>query len=246
MRACRHFTVKGLTQGFVRLAGLVLIGLLCATIAPSARAESDTPLIFNPASPGPGNTRFSVGGLWMVAPQFTANFRYGLPAGFSLDARILTVLVRNELDIGAAWSAQAGPLQLGVGLHVGGWFGGLGNYGGALSTQFAQRGWGMVLQPNVSAGMKVASDSWLTLQFETFLSPYQAVSLDGFVITPEHASVYNGYGVTATVEYAIGGPGILYYGVGLYNTTANYPLFINAEYSPKMIAYVGALAGYEF
>jgi hypothetical protein len=233
--------VTGLIQRLVLLAGLVLAGF-----AAPVQAESDPLLIFHPASPGAGNHRFSIGGVWMIAPQFTANFRYGLPAGFSLDARILTILLRNELDIGAAWSTQAGPLQLGVGVHVGGWFGGLGNFGGELSTQFAQRGWGMVLQPLVSAGLKVASDSWLTLQFETFLSPYQAVSLDGFVINPEHAAIYNGYGITTTVEYATGGSGIVYYGVGAYHTTTNYPLFINAEYSPKMITYVGVLAGYEF
>jgi hypothetical protein len=102
-----------------------------------------------------------------------------------------------------------------------------------------------MLDPGAFAGLQVASDAWLTFQFESYFAPYQAVSLGGFVITPSHAAVFDGFALTSTVECRVG-RGILYYGLGLYHTTSNYPLWINVEYSPTMITYGSAFAGYEF
>jgi len=208
-------------------------------------------LTFFPEGPGKGKDRWAVGGLWQIAPMFTANYTRGLGAGFSVDARLQTIILYNQLGVGAEWAAKVGPFSLGVMAHVSGYFGALGK---ALiaTTSFNTTGWGVLLDPGAKAGIQVSKDSWLTLQYEAYLSLYQAVNLGGLVLSPSSAS-YAGFGLTALVEYSPKKEGVFYYGVSLYNTASNYPIFFNVEATPtsepfnsQKIWYLGLLAGYEF
>jgi hypothetical protein len=147
---------------------------------------------------------------------------------------------------------MVGPFSLGVMAHVNGFFGALGK---ALvaTTSFDTTGWGILLDPGARAGIQVSKDSWLTLQYEAYLSLYQATQLGTLTLSPDSAT-YAGFGLTLVMEYAPNKKqGVIYYGVALYNTAANYPIFFNVEasgssetFSSQKIWYLGLLAGYEF
>jgi hypothetical protein len=208
-------------------------------------------LLFHPAGPGQGKDRMALGGLWQIAPMFTANYRRGLGSGFSWDGRLQTIIVFNQLTVGAAWAAEVGPFHLGVMAHVGGFFGALGK---ALiaTTEFNSTGWGILVNPGVLAGMQVAKNAWLTLQIEGYFAPYQAAKLGDLVVTADSAA-WEGGGASLIVEHAPAMKGVIYYGVSLYHTRSNYPFWFNVETSPSSapfsaakIWYLGLLAGYEF
>jgi hypothetical protein len=201
-------------------------------------------LVYYPAGPGAGKGRWAIGGIWMIAPMFTADYRHGLGAGFSLDARLKTIILYNQLGAGAQWAFQAGPFSLGLMAHVDGFFGTLGK-AFLMKDEFNAMGWGVLVEPGVKAGLQVASNSWLTLQYEAYMAVYQAQSLGGTVISPG-SGLYEGFGLTLNVEYSPKKQGVIYYGVALYNTRSNYPLWFNVDYSPAFIWYLGVQAGYEF
>ena len=208
-------------------------------------------LAFHPSGPGDGKDRWAIGGLWQISPMFTASYRRGLGSGFSADARLQTIVLYNQLGAGAQWGADWGPFSLGLMLHVDGFFGTLGK---ALiaTTAFDTVGWGILTKPGAMASLQVAKDSWLTLQYEAYFSPYQATKLGDLVISPE-SRLYEGSGLSLIVEYVPAKEGVVYYGVSVYNTRANYPIIFNVEtsgstdaFNPNMIWYLGLLAGYEF
>jgi hypothetical protein len=208
-------------------------------------------LTFFPEGPGKGKTRWAVGGLWQIAPMFTANYTRGLGSGFSIDARIQTIILYNQLMVGGEWATKVGPFSLGLMAHVGGYFGALGK-AVVATTSFDSTGYGVLLDPGAKVGLQVSRNSWVTLQYEAYLSLYQAVNLGGLILSPKQAE-YSGFGLTLLVEYAPKKEGVIYYGVSVYNTAANYPIFFNVEATPSsaatttnMIWYLGLVAGYEF
>jgi hypothetical protein len=208
-------------------------------------------LTFFPEGPGAGKDRWTVGALWQIAPMFTASYVRGLGAGFTLDARVQTIVIYNQLGVGAQWAFKAGPFSLGVMAHLNGFVGVLGK-AFVATTSFDTVGWGILLDPGAKAGLQVSKDSWLTLQYEAYLSLYQATQLGSMTISP-NAATYAGFGLTALVEYSPEKKGVIYYGVSIYNTAANYPIWFNVEATPSSepfstgkIWYLGLLAGYEF
>jgi hypothetical protein len=215
-------------------------------------AYPDRGLTFFPDGPGKGNDRWAVGAIWQIAPMFTANYTRVLGSGFSVDARLQTIILYNQLGVGGEWAFRAGIFSFGVMAHVNGYFGALGK-AVIATTSFNTTGWGVLIDPGAKVGLQVSKDSWLTLQYEAYLSVYQAVNLGGLVLSP-NASSYAGFGLTAIVEYAPNkSGGVIYYGASIYNTASNYPIFFNVEATPSSetfnnskIWYLGVLAGYEF
>lgn len=201
-------------------------------------------LQYYPTGPGKGQDRWAIGGIWMVAPMFTADYRHGLGSGFSIDARLKTIILYNQLGAGAQWAFETGPFSLGLTLHVDGFVGTLGK-AVVATTEFNAVGWGLLVSPGAKAGLQVAKNSWLTLGYEAYFSPYQAQDLGGTVISPG-TGLYEGFGLTLNVEYSPKKEGVIYYGIALYNTRSNYPLWFNVDYSPAFIWYLGVQAGYEF
>lgn len=200
-------------------------------------------LTFFPDGPGRGKDRWAVGGIWQIAPMFTANYTRGLGSGFTIDARLKTIIMLNDLGVGAQWAFNWGPFSFGLMAHFDAFFGTMGKV--LLSSQFNSTGWGVLFEPGAKAGLQVTGDTWLTLQFEAYLALYQATSLGGLVISPD-ARMWEGFGFTLLAEYSPNKTGVIYYGVSLYNTRSNYPIWFNVDYSPKSIVYLGLLAGYEF
>jgi hypothetical protein len=131
-----------------------------------AWAYPERGLTFFPEGPGKGEDRWAVGGLWQIAPMFTASYMRGLGTGFSVDARLQTIIrLYNQLGVGGQWATMVGPFSLGVMAHVNGFFGALGK-AVVATTSFNTTGWGILLDPGAKAGIQVAKDSWLTLQYE--------------------------------------------------------------------------------
>ena len=208
-------------------------------------------LLFYPAGPGPGKDRWAVGAIWQIAPMFTADYKRGVGYGFTLDAEVQTIILYNQLGVGAEWGAKVGPFGLGVMAHFNGYFGALGK-AVVQTTSFDATGWGILFDPGAKAGLQLTRDSWLTFQFEAYLNLYQAQKLGTLVLSP-NAPSYMGFGASLVVEYSPKMQGVIYYGVSLYHTAANYPLWFNVEatpesepFNPAMIWYLGLLAGYEF
>jgi hypothetical protein len=208
-------------------------------------------LTFFPDGPGKGKDRWAVGGKWMISPLFTASYLRGLGSGFSVGADLETIFIFNQLNVGGEWAFRAGPFSFGLTAGFGAYFGALGK---ALieTTSFNSTGWGVQFLPGAKAGLQVSKDSWLTLQYQAYLSLYQAVNLGGMTLSP-NAAAYQGFGLSAIVEYSPTKSGVIYYGASIYNTAANYPMFFNVEATPSsepfnntMIWYLGVLAGYEF
>jgi hypothetical protein len=208
-----------------------------------AWAYPDRGLTFFPDGPGKGKDRWAIGGIWQIAPMFTANYTRGMGSGFTLDARLQTIVVYNQLGVGAQWAFRTGPFSIGVMAHVDGYFGTIGKV--LMSSEFNSTGWGVLIDPGAKVGLQVSSDTWLTLQWEAYLAVYQATNLGGLVISPSSA-LWEGFGFSLIAEYSPKKQGVIYYGVSLYSTRSNYPVFFNVDYSPKHIVYLGLLAGYEF
>lgn len=184
-----------------------------------------------------------MGGIWQIAPMFTANYTRGLGSGFTVDARLKTIIMLNDLGVGAQWAFDWGPFSFGLMAHLDGFFGSMGKV--IMSSEFNSTGYGLLFEPGAKVGLQVSRDSWLTLQFESYLALVQATNLGGLVVMPD-SSLWEGYGISAIVEYAPRKEGVVYYGVSLYRTRSNYPIFFNVDYSPQSIFYIGLLAGYEF
>ena len=234
-------------------AAAAAFALAAATAARAEDAGRAAPrgLGIFPAGPGEGNARWAIGGLWQIAPMFTASYTRGLEYGFSADAQLQTIVLYNQLGVGGQWAAQVGPFSVGPTLHLNGYFGTLGKLF-VQTTEFDSVGWGLLLDPGFKAGLQIARDSWLTLKFEAYLSLYQAAKLGDLVLSPD-AAFWEGYGTSLVVEYVPRGGSAIYYGVSLYRTRPNYPLWFNVEasgsseaVSTAQIWYLGLLAGYEF
>jgi hypothetical protein len=249
--------------------GVLLVVLLCGAIPAARGAESDAPtavavdvpsidtaypsrgLAIYPAGPGKDRHRWSIGGLWQIAPMFTASYERGLGLGFTVDAAAQTIVLYNQLGVGGQWAAQVGPFSLGVMLHFNFFFGTLGK-AFIATTQFDSTGWGLLLDPGVKAGLRLTRDSWLTFQIEQYFSLNQWQKLGSLTLSPDAAS-YAGLGMSLVVEYAPKHEGVIYYGASLYHTATNYPIWMNVEVTPESepfssqkIWYLGVLAGYEF
>ena len=216
-----------------------------------AWAYPERGLTFFPEGPGKDKDRWTIGALWQIAPMFTADYKRGLGSGFALDVNLQTIVLFNQLNVGAQWAFKSGPFSFGLMAHVGGYFGVLGK---ALiaTTSFNSTGWGVMLLPGAKVGLQVAKDAWITLQGEAYVNLYQGVNLGGMVLSPGSVA-WDGFGLSLIVEYSPQKTGVIYYGVSLYNTAPNYPIFFNVEATPgsesfntNKITYLGVLAGYEF
>jgi len=249
--AClRRVAARPVSLGLVGLS-LALAPLMAQAAEPAGTGYLDRGLSIYPAGPGNGNERWSVGGLWQIAPMFTLSYERGLGTGFSVGAALETVVLYNQLGGGAQWAAQVGPFSLGVMAHLNAFYGVLGK-AFIATTQFDATGWGLLFDPGVKGGLQITNDSWLTLQIEAYLSLYQSQKLGTLQISP-NAPSYAGLGFTLVVEYAPKREGVIYYGASLYHTATNYPMWMNVEATPESepfssqkIWYLGVLAGYEF
>src|SRR5512136_2818213 len=114
--------------------------------APDDWAFPERGLLLYPAAPDAGKDRMAIGGLWQIAPMFTASYRRGVGAGFAIDGQFDTIILFNQFTVGASWAAKAGPFHLGLMGHVGFFLGALGK-AFVQTSSFDAIGWGLLTNP---------------------------------------------------------------------------------------------------
>lgn len=188
------------------------------------------PLIY-PEGPGLYRFRFGFGASMDVLPlklvqsetrqlpQVLAQVRSGLPWGFSADARLTAIVLKNELELGLAWSAPVGKLWLSAFDHHGFAYGVVGAQG------FDASSWGWLNKPGVSLGFAVNALRF-TFSLELIYTLTQHSRLGDLTTVRKDDVGFAGGAVTVTVETLLRGGGIIFYGVGLYRTAPNYELWL--------------------
>jgi hypothetical protein len=227
-----------------------------ATIASTTFAPS--PVVASVRGPlaypeGPGRFRFRIGvGASMdvlplkvvqsetrQVPQLLAQIRYGLPWGFSADARLSAIVVKNQLELGISWSAPVGKLWLTVFDHHGFSFGAVGVQG------FDATSWGWLNKPGFGLGLPLG-DLRFTLSYELIYTITQHTRLGDLTRIHRLDTGYAGDSLTLTVETLLRNEGIIFYGLGLLRTAPNYELWLAFSDQRARLPHPRFFAGYAF
>jgi hypothetical protein len=236
-----------------------VVAALALAACPTARAEAPAadsaavprgPL-FHPDGPGPYRFRLGVGALVDVLPtrvvqseqrqipQVTVEARYGLPLGFSVDARLSAIFVSNELAIGPAWTYRIGVVSLAVQDRQAFWYGYLGTSG------FDATGWGYINRPGLSVGVPWRSERF-SLTGELIYTLGQYAKLGDSQIVKSVQTKLAGTALTFVLESMLDAGGIIYFGAGLLRTTVDYQAWIAFSDQRATLPYPRFLAGYVF
>ena len=235
-----------------RLLIAALAGCLCIAISGDVHAEGAPqrgPLFF-PTGPGAGEVRIAAGASLDILPRrlveaeqrelpkVTGNIRFGLPAGFSTDARLSAIVVANEFQIGAAWSQRVRDVSFSIQEHFGLWFGYVGTAG------FDASAWGVLNTPGVSIGAPMGYVRF-TLGWELLLLQGQHVNVGDGSVNKRKIS-YEGHMSSLTVENLLDCGGVIYFGLGVIYSRPDYQLWLAFSDANKKTIYPRFVAGYEF
>lgn len=218
--------------------------------APPAAAPAERGALFHPDGPGEFQWRLAVGALIDVLPrrvvqseqrqipQLTANLRYGLPLGFSADARAAAVVINNQLELGVAWGSHQGPIAMSLHDHQGFWFGLIGAQG------FDASGWGWINKPGLSVGFEWGRARF-TVTGELIYVFGQHVRLGADNIA-RGAVVFAGESYSVTVENLLDSGRLWYFGLGLLRTSPNYQAWLAFSDVRSQLPYPRFFGGYAF
>ncbi|MBK7578868.1 MAG: hypothetical protein IPI67_01565 [Myxococcales bacterium] len=234
-------------------SGSCCAALLVLALTGAAHAASDAapgPL-FHPDGPGEYRFRAAAGALLDILPrqtveselrtipQLTGAVRFGLPAGFSADARVRAIYVSNQLELGVAWSHRVGDFSFALMDHFGAWYGILDMQG------FDASGWGYLDQPGVNLGVPLG-DIRFSLAVEAIILLAQHVRLGDTTHVSRQNVTLAGASLTLTVENFVGERGDIYYGVAAMYAQPDYQAWIAFSDSRSRVWYPRLLAGYAF
>jgi hypothetical protein len=220
-----------------------------ATSAPAALPGGRGPL-FHPDGPGRFKWRYAVG-LQMdllprrvvqseqrEIPQITAQVRFGLPAGFSADARAAAIVINNQVELGVAWGAHEGPLAVSLHDHQGFWFGLIGAQG------FDASGWGWINKPGITIGVELGRVRFsLTGEFIYLFGQHVRLGADNIA---RGAIVMAGESFTLAVENLLDSGGLWYFGLGVLRTSPNYQAWLAFSDERSRLPYPRFFGGYAF
>lgn len=226
-----------------------------AAVAPEARAPAPAAPpgrggLFHPDGPGEFQWRLAVGALVDVLPrrvvqseqrqipELTAHFRYGLPWGFSADARASAVVINNQLEVGVAWGSHQGPIAMALHDHQGFWFGLIGAQG------FDASGWGWINKPGLSIGFELGRTRF-TFGGELIYVFGQHVRLGADNIA-RGAVLFAGESFTVTVENLLDSGRLWYFGLGVLRTFPNYQAWLAFSDERSRFPYPRFFGGYAF
>ena len=206
--------------------------------------------LFYPDGPGEFAWRFGLGALVDVLPRrivesaqrqvphLTAHARFGLPAGFSLDARLAAILLSNQLEVGVAWTHRVGPVVLSIQDHQGLWVGFVGLQG------FDATGWGFLNKPGLAVGLPMGAVRF-TLAGEALYTFGQHVRL-GSTNLARGELVFAGTGLTLTVENLLDSGHLWYFGVAVVRASPNYEAWLALSDERAHFPYPRFFGGYAF
>jgi hypothetical protein len=170
-------------------------------------------------------------------PRLTGAFRYGFPAGFSLEATLDAIVLVNELRMGLLWSIDTGPVAWALHDRLGLWFGYIGVDG------FDTHAVGLVQYPGASVGTIIAGHH-LSLAFEVILVHAQRVDFGDASISRVNTG-YGGFSLRLLLESPVG-PGVLYYGATFFQASPDYQLWLAFSDGRRKLQFVRFHLGYEF
>ena len=225
--------------------------ILPTVSVPSPPVAAPRGFLTYPEGPGRFRFRLGVGALMDVlplkevqsearqVPQVLAQFRYGFPWGFSADARLTAIVVKNELELGIAWSARIGKLWLSAFDHHGFAYGAVGVQG------FDATSWGWLNKPGLSLGLPFHSTRF-TLSYELIFTLTQHTRLGDLTTVRRLGAGYAGDALMLTVETMFRNGGIIFYGLGLLRTSPNYELWLAFSDQRAQLPHPRFFAGYAF
>lgn len=221
------------------------------TSGPNESAAYGRGTLFYPEGPRVAEWRLAVGALMDVLPrrvveseqrqipELTAQFRYGLPFGLSVDLRVAAIVIKNSADIGLIWAHAFGKLWLGAMDHLGILYGALAVAGfDATSLAYTQ-------QPGLLLGVPLDNHRF-TLASELLTTFGQSTRLGDSELASRRRFDVAGASWTITVETLLDGGGELYFGVGAIFAHPEYQAWMAFSDDRGRLLYPRFTAGYVF
>lgn len=237
------------TRLTVALAAILsLLPSPAAGAAPSPSQPKGT--FFYPTGPGPGRLRVVMGASVDVLPRrlveseqrhvphLTGGIRWGLPFGFSLDARASAVILSNEAQAGLAWSSDSKHFAFDLHARTGAWFGAIGVEG------FDATGFGILSSPGLTLGFPLR-ELRFSLGFDALVVQAQSITV-GDSALHRNRLMLEGVAMPFVVESLLPNGGAFYYGVTLLWARPDYQLWLAFSDSRTRQLYPRFVAGYEF
>jgi hypothetical protein len=215
----------------------------------STLTPQSAPMLYHPSGPGEGRWVLGLGATTdvlatalveseaRVVPRVHAAFRYGLPAGFTLDTSLDTIVMTNEFRIGVRWAIDIGPVTLGVSDHIGLVF------GHVAFTGFDTTTLGMSHYPGASLGFSLGPHA-VSLGFKTLLAHMHYVRF-GDAGVGQRRTIFHGVSFELMFESELGG-GRLFYGATVFRASPDYQLWLVFSDSDLKLEFVRFKVGYAF
>jgi hypothetical protein len=206
---------------------------------------------FHPSRPRLGGFRLGLGllydgvdpavmyGFTARVPQITLDARFGLGDGWSLTGHLNTVLLLNELLLGAGHTWEAGRWSFEVAGSAGLYYGTIGV--GAFDAQFFAGEY----KPELGIGFDFG-DVALTLRGSLILMAPITVRVGDLWGGLDNAHAFTGHSEMIYVENTTRGNHLWYFGIGSMTTRGYYQVWILFPDSPAFYTYPRAVVGYEF
>jgi len=208
-----------------------------------------SPLLYHPSGPGEGRWVLGLGATTdvlatalveseaRIVPRVHAAFRYGLPAGFTLDTSLDSIVMTNELRLGVSWSIDLGPVTVGLSDHIGLVFGHVAFSGFDTTTL------GMSHYPGASIGFNLGPHA-VSLGFKTLLAHAHFLRF-GDASVGQRKTVFHGVSFELMLESELG-DGRLFYGATVFRASPDYQLWLVFSDSDLKMEFVRFKVGYAF
>jgi hypothetical protein len=182
-----------------------------------------------------------VGDAFAYQPKLLGGLRYGLPQGFSLSTQATAGLRRDELLVGLGWTTDLDPISLRFQASAGVWYGSGGTQDNNLSA------WSLLIQPELTLGVRWGGKTHLAFKGEIFLLGRQRTILDGrTIVSPGPTLRKVGYSVMVSLERRVRGQQIVFASVGVVVAEPNYEAWLRFSDNLNRYAYPRLMVGYEF
>jgi hypothetical protein len=208
--------------------------------------------LYHPDGPGDGAWRVSLGGLWdaidpsavdgykLAIPQLLTDARYQVGSGISILGHLNTVIVSNQLEVGAAWQVPThGRVTVMASVTGGAFFGRLGQFG--FDAWMAAP----IVKPGITLGYPLG-DVMLSLRLDAMFSLFQYVSVGDTSLTIDEFNHFTAGSLSFTVENMLQRGGVWFYGGALMASRAYYQAWVLFSDDPSLYFYPRIFGGYEF
>lgn len=239
-----------------------------ATASPAASSTTQTSLqhptklepsrhstlgpLYHPDGPGDGRFRASIGMLWdaidpaavmgfnAAVPQLLSDMRLGLSNGFSLQSHINTMLVSNEIEIGAAWKLPLKTKTSVMASLLGGVL-----FGKLSQFEFDTFAAAPVVRPSVTVGHPFGN-IMLSFRADAVIALMQYIRLGSTSISASDISHFTAGMLSVTVENKLSYGGMWFFGASAMFARAYYQAWVLFSDNPSLMAYPRIFGGYEF